>query len=401
MDNRTASTRMNIFILLFMVSLSFGSLAQFMILPGVRIYAHDGILVLLILWMIRQGIPEKGGTLMKYIAAFVGVGVLSLLANAHRFSYADTLLSSLYLLRWTLYALLYVIVLSSSRRLIWLGGLYAMGVVVAGFGILQYVAYPDLRNALYLGWDPHFQRLFSTLLDPNFTGILLGLTFFLGLAYWKNKAPNHWLYLSQILLFVALLLTYSRGSYLAFITGCTVWSIIKKRWHALAVGIAICVLAVFLLPKGGEGRDLFRTVSTVARFGSWAEGARLFAASPIIGNGFNTLRLLRGEPVISGEIPSHSSGGFDSSLLVVLATTGVIGGIIYVGMLGSMARIGRDALRRGSELGAIYLSALSGILVHSVFVNSLFYPWVMIWVWVVSAECEKDITSNTSQGVRR
>ena len=47
--------------------------------------------------------------------------------------------------------------------------------------------YPDLRNLWYLGWDPHYYRVFATLLDPNYVGILLVLTIFVWIYIWVNN----------------------------------------------------------------------------------------------------------------------------------------------------------------------------------------------------------------------
>ncbi len=115
---------------------------------------------------------------------------------------------------------------------LWLKGLYAVGVGLGLIGLIQFFMYPDLRNLMYLGWDPHYYRLFSTLLDPNYMGLLLVFTLLMGFGIFTKK-HSVWIIAGQLVTFVALLLTYSRSSFLALGAAIVVWTLIRKNWKLI------------------------------------------------------------------------------------------------------------------------------------------------------------------------
>lgn len=258
-----------------------------------------------------------------------------------------------YVIRWLLYAALYWV--SADRIIVpkvWQKTLVFSGIGIALLGFVQYALYPDLRNLYYLGWDPHYQRLFSTLLDPNFAGIILALTSLLLLA----RRNLFWFGVT----FIAFVLTYSRSSYLAFLVGLVVWGILSKRKTVVALVISGLVVMIAVLPKTGEGRNILRTVSSFARIDSARYAISRIAEKPILGHGFRP----------------HAR--VDTSLLFVAESTGFVGLVVYVWLL--------MGLWKTREIRP-YLAA---ILVHSLFVNSLFYPWVMVWLWIITGVVERE-----------
>lgn len=244
-----------------------------------------------------------------------------------------------YIIRWLLYAALYWVTVDMKV-------LVFSGVGIAFLGYVQYFLYPDLRNLYYLGWDPHYQRLFSTLLDPNFTGIILGLTSLLLLT----RRNLFWFGVT----FIALVLTYSRSSYVAFLVGLIVWGVQSRRKALVACVVSVLIVMVAVLPKTGEGRNLLRTVSSFARIDSANYAISRIQEKPLLGHGF------------------RPHAGIDTSLLFVAESTGIIGLVVYAWLL--------MGLWKTKEMRP-YLAA---ILVHSLFVNSLFYPWVMVWMWIMA-----------------
>ncbi|MEK7542910.1 MAG: hypothetical protein AAB503_01210, partial [Patescibacteria group bacterium] len=55
--------------------------------------------------------------------------------------------------------------------------LIIVSILVAIFGWLQYLFFPDLRVLKYVGWDDHLYRLTGSFLDPGFSAIILVLGF--------------------------------------------------------------------------------------------------------------------------------------------------------------------------------------------------------------------------------
>lgn len=320
-----------LFPLLFL-SMAFGQLQRF----G-PIYLHD--LILAVILLVNR--PKISRPVLYFaLAAFVSLIFSGFKPGGE------------YLVRFLAYSLL--LGLKVERRYL----LFFSG-AIAGLGWLQYLLLPDTRFLLALNWDDHYYRLISTLFDPNFTGIVLVLG--LVLVYFSYPR-SWWLYLLHL---SALLLTYSRSSYLALLAVAVAIAWMQKKFKLLLLTVFILLIAVPFLPRpGGEGVKLERLFSIEQRLDSYREGISLWQKGPVFGLGFNTLRYYRGDP------DSHAAAGLDSSLLFVLATTGAVGLLAYLNLL--------RFLWQKSLLLRVSLVAL---LAHSLFVNSLFYPFVMIWLF--------------------
>jgi len=337
-------TKLLIYFLFFI--LPFGQLER---LPNLPIYLHDLIILLLII------LNLKFLKLPRSIWLFVSACLLSLIINLFRFGFSEIIFSFLYLVRWLAYACLLPIYQHNKLNLKPL--LKYLCLALAVLGLLQYLFIPDIRFLASLNWDDHYYRLISTVFDPNF----LGLIFVLGLILFNLKI------LPSLILLIALLLTYSRSSYLALIVVGFYLALIKKQLKIFIFAFFALIFALYLLPRpGGEGVKLERWFSVESRLANYREGFGLWQKSPVFGLGFNTLRYFRNDPI------SHAAAGLDSSLLFVLTTTGVIGLLAYLNLLKSF----------WSSSLLVKLS-LVAILVHSLFQNSLFYPLIMIWLWSV------------------
>jgi len=250
---------------------------------------------------------------------------------------------------------------------------------------LQFFLYPDLRNLMYLGWDPHYYRLFSTLLDPNFAGIIFVFTVFLG-CYMYLQKKSKWILGISLIPFVALVLTFSRSSYLAFFIGSLAFAILEKKWKQFVTGFVLFVVLFFAIPN--PGRDFLhmdRMVTSIARIENWQESLTLIQKSPIFGYGFNTLRYVQEKPTAIDTV-SHAGAGVDDSFLFLLATTGILGFGMYLWLLVSIVRFAfRITAFFGDArvFGHTVLATMISVCIHSQFVNSLFFPQVMIWMWIL------------------
>lgn len=324
-----------LFPLLFL-SMAFGQLERL----G-PVYLHD--LILAVILLVNR--PK----ISRPVLYFALAGFVSLILSGFK-------PGGEYLVRFLAYSLL--LGLKAERRYL----LFFSG-AIASLGWLQYLLLPDTRFLLALNWDDHYYRLISTLFDPNFTGIILVL----GLVLTYFSYPRSWrLYLLHL---SALLLTYSRSSYLALLAAALFLALIKKKLKLFLLGFSALSLVLLALPRpGGEGVKLERVFSIEQRFDSYREGVSLWLKSPIFGLGFNTLRYYRSDPI------SHAAAGLDSSLLFVLVTTGAVGLLAYLNLL--------KFLWQKSLLLRVSLIAL---LVHSLFVNSLFYAFTLIWLFSLAS----------------
>lgn len=256
--------------------------------------------------------------------------------------------------------------------------LIAVILATAVLGWVQYLFLSDIRSFVVWGWDDHLNRLLSTHLDAGFTSILLVFGYVLSMqGYIFTKRKKYLLF--SIFLFVTLLLTYSRAGYISFLVA-NVLVFGSRKFKYLIFALCILMLGIFLLPKAeGEGVNLLRIVSIQARVENYKEGFKILKASPLFGVGYNNICLFRDSSQV------NSCSGLDSSLLLVLATTGVVGFFTFVSLLHKMwSSVGE------SMYAPAFKTCLVALLFHSVFLNSLFYPWVLGWILVLYAIAYKE-----------
>lgn len=336
-----------------------------------------GLVVIWLIGQIGRKKPKVFPRLTKPILFFIGAGIISLLVNSFRLSQRELFVSGLYLIRWVVYAGVYFVVYDLTRfqsfkvsrfktGLIW------DGVLAAIFGLFQYFLYPDLRNLSYLGWDPHKLRAFGTFLDPNFLGIILVLTIILIVFRGKINFIN---IINFIIVYITLALTYSRASYLAYLIGIGVISLIRKTprlfWAALIIGL----MTILMLPKiEGEGGKLERQYTINSRILNWQQSLSIFKDYPFFGVGFNSYRYAQKDYGFLKEEGSHAGAGADSSLLFVLATTGIVGITAYGYLIYKIYK---------NHKNYMIWASLTAVIIHSFFNNTLFYPAVMLWIWVL------------------
>ena len=334
--------------------------------------------------------------------SFAAVGGGSALLAIPRFGLTpgQAVFSLAYLARWCVYFSLYVAVSNFVRHedvhRVW-GALQRCVLAFAAFGIVQAALLPDFAqivypdSATYLDWDPQGHRLVSTFLDPNFAGafIVLALLVLLGqVAFGVRVAP--W---KLVLLVAATLLTLSRSSVLALVVGSMIIALVRGNSRRLArLGALVAMLLLPALPSvlayAATYNKLQFDESALTRVITWTRAIQVLGDHPIIGVGFNTFGFVQ-EVVYRQKIWGTSAFGLDGGLLFIAVMTGLVGVSFYVAMVGSVIararRVWRDprwsAADRGLCLGVAAGSV--ALLVHSIFLNSLLYPFLMETEWVL------------------
>lgn len=236
-------------------------------------------------------------------------------------------------------------------------------IVVIVFGFIQYFFWPDLTLLDSLNWDPHLFRLTSSFLDPAFTGLIL-LLFLTELFLKPDKK------LTKLLLiptYLSLSLTYSRATFLSLLLTSAFISRQLKKPKIFFFSLFLILATFLVLPRlPGEGTKLERTSSIKAKIENYQEGIQVFLRRPLIGHGYNTLYFVRR----ISQPQSHANFGFDSSLLTILATTGILGFLLFSSALKKIF------LSRSLAWQSLFLATLF----HSFFSNSLLYPWVLFYL---------------------
>jgi hypothetical protein len=344
--------------------------------------------IFLILWVILKF--EKP-LVYKQIVRFATILVFSSIMSLTLFGLKPILPGLLYLLR-ILSFISFFLILSDyfnhqvKKELI-IKSLMVVGIVVALLGWMQYVFVPYFGAFRVWGWDDHLYRLVGSFLDPAFTGIILVLSFIISLVFYFNKKRNIFAFLS-IIFVISVLFTYSRASYLALFGGFFAWSLLMGKYKYFILIFISLVFLILLLPRpGGAGTQLERTFSISDRLRNYAETAEIVKTYPVFGVGYNNFCLARRNILNDQDTFSHSCSGSDSSLLLVIATTGVVGLLIFINMI---MRFIKNTER--NVYGLIFLVSITSVFIHSLFVNSLFYPWVMGWLAILAATCQNRST---------
>jgi len=375
------------------------------------------ILALLVVWIYDKFHNDRVlrvGRLGRAVTLFWAVLLVTFLFNGFRADWHEMISAGAYLARYTVYLTLPLIAYDllereAKRRFskLLFGALVAAMLLICILGFLQLIFFPnflDLGMDVW-GWDPHIGRLVSTWLDPNYVGgflaFALSVLFAVALSFrQKRDRRMFWILAGAGAIgFFALYLTYSRSALLTFLVSVGILSFLKSR-KLLAAVLILLLLGFGLSARVRErtadawdsgkaflGLDSQRPLDPTAqlRVRSWENAVEIIGDHPFIGIGYNRYKAeynRRGFGLLS----DHASGGSDSSLLTIWATSGFVGLLSFL-WIGFMAVV--VALRRSwkkadlrSYIDAGLLAGFGGMMIHSIFVNSLLYPLIMVYLLV-------------------
>jgi O-antigen ligase len=335
--------------------------------------------------------------------AFAGVAALSTALAVPRFGLTgfEFMASIAYLARWLVYFGIYLIVINFVRyrdvERLW-RTFESMVLVFAAFGILQSIFLPGFAQIVYpesaigLDWDHQGRRLVSTFLDPNFAGALILMPLLVLVARLSFGAPvARW---KLILLIAALLLTVSRSSFVALVAAGVLIVVARGvQKQLLKLAAVLLILLVPALPMIIQFAASFNKFSVdpsaMTRVISWLLALEILADNPVIGIGFNTFGFVR--EMYGSAASGRASFTLDGGLLFIAVMTGLLGLLVYSAMLFLLIRRCRrlwmDATAtpesRGLGLGVAAVTV--ALVVHSVFLNSLLFPFLMEPLWILWA----------------
>ncbi|OGD94905.1 hypothetical protein A3F02_03800 [Candidatus Curtissbacteria bacterium RIFCSPHIGHO2_12_FULL_38_9b] len=317
---------------------------------------------------------------------FCIIALASAILALEIFSTVEIITSLYFLVRFIAYFLVSIViynVVSKGEIIKWLNVFLIIGSVFIVFGFFQFIFFPDLTVLTFYGWDPHQNRLVSTVLDPNFAGGILIFISAVSVSLFLYFKKFQYLIIF-IISFAGIILTFSRSSYLAFITLIIIIGFIKSP--KLLIITFLIFLTAFLTIGQVKSRligALTLDDTALARIKSWQNSLVIFRDNPIIGVGFNTYRLTQARyGLFTYDDPQggHSGAGVDSSILLVAVTTGILGLFFYLVLILSIIKLSFHNIR-SNTLNLAFFSSLIGIIIHSQFVNSLFFPQIMLLIW--------------------
>jgi len=371
------------------------------------------------------------------IIFFITAAIASLIFALPSLGAGKVLIASLYLARWILYAMIIFAVSlfpdkdKTKKSIFWAIIISATILSLAGF--IQLIVYPDFANMVKFGWDPHRGRLLSTWFDPNLLAgyFIVAMGFLAAKALsqfsifnsqfsindqfsifkkslkidhwkfnenWKLEIKNFALLFFVAVSYLAIVLTYSRSGYLALAIIFLVLFLcsplldkdgVRRRflWKFFFLGIIVAIATLLIFPRSYQRMQgaVEVDVTSQMRIDSWKDTDDIIKKHPIFGVGFNALQWQW-----NIDRPDHAKSGSDSSLLTIWATTGILGLAAYLwvfwSILAKQFRVFKsdcDISEKTFSIGVF--AAVIGILVHSMFVNSLLYPHIMLVIWVFVA----------------
>lgn len=300
------------------------------------------------------------------------------------FTPKEVIAGSLFLLRLFLYLSIPLVVLNSLRKdqvRQYVELIIFVGIIFTFLGFLQFFAFPNISSLAAYGWDPHINRLVSTTLDPNYTGMILAIFLSLTLSSFLYNGQKKYLALT-VFFTLALLLTFSRSSYIALVVSMFTISAVKSP-KIILIPLSIFIISFLFIPVAKERIIGALTIDKTSRsrIESWQNALQIISDYPYFGVGFNNYRSAQARYGFfqDNSLGGHSGAGSDSSLLFTTATTGFFGLVLYLGWLTGVLKIATFGIRK-NFLALSAVSSFFALLVHSLFVNSLYFPQIMLLI---------------------
>jgi putative inorganic carbon (hco3(-)) transporter len=345
-----------------------------------------GIIFLIYAPLFKKSIKVPPKIFLPAILFILAASSSTILA-VDNFSKEEIIIASLFLVRFAFYFLITIVfynVVKKREVIRWINSFLLTGFIFIVIGLTQFVIFPDISFLIDYGWDPHQARVVSTLLDPNFSGGIFTILIAFSIALYLYQKKSIYLALTAFSFF-ALILTFSRSSYLSAVAVVLTIGILKSP-KVIIISLAVGLITFLLIPQARSriiGAVTFDETAR-ARLISWQNAITIFKYHPLFGVGFNTYRFAQSQYgfFASGDLGGHSGAGTDSSILLVAATTGIFGLSFYIFFLISIFAIFVKKARE-SFLHLASLASFMGLLVHSQFVNSLFFPQIMLLLFFI------------------
>ena len=273
-------------------------------------------------------------------------------------------------------------------------------IVVCIIGFVQLIFFPkayDFYEIFYnLGVyfpnaDPHVGRLISTYFDPNYLAACLLIPTIITLIYWDKYNEKKY-FIKFLIISLTIILTVSRSGLLGYVITVFLFTLSglkleqgKLKYNKKTIILFLSIMIMFVISlKSGNVRVVNRITNSVSdkstyyRFDNWEYSMDIIKDNSLIGVGYNligtysdvNLDIKRGESVKYGS---------DSSLLLIMMTTGIIG-FIYFAIITLKYIIKNIRLRKKDIVYLISPIILISALISCNFNNVLFYT---LWMFPV------------------
>lgn len=353
---------LNLFIIIlpyhYMVICVFGKNIPF--IRGWKEVLIFGMLILDIIMHIKKKERYKLSKIDMISILFLFVLVIYILLSDNK--YSALYMARVYFLPLLLVPIVSHIKIDKSQFKIMLHAIAINSIVLCVWGIIQSIflgdkflinigydhyfnvnlGYERLQPAFYISGIIRFQRLVSTFVAPNTCGMYLAIIFTLLLYFHKKAEMNKKLFYSSIgILSIAILLTFSRSTWLALALSVIIYIIknikfTKKTIKHIIIGFFVIILLILLIDalilKGtifNIGTHLiyntlsFKDSSMIGHIDSLKESVETFTKNVFgLGLGENGPRAM-------GLSENGKANLTESSYFLILYDVGIIGFIVY------------------------------------------------------------------------
>lgn len=381
----------SIFLFLFLVVFPFGQIVRFkfnVLGISVPLLPIDIVVGCAAIYSLVRRLPRP--KILKYVLNFLWIAGFSFLFSVFIFKTPYLVYGLFYLVRLTAYVFFFVYVWNFvkdrvTNRSLLTNSLLGVSIASALFGWVQFFMIPDIKAFFVYGWDIHLFRLVGTFLDPTFLGLIIVFGLVLSINRFIDSRNKKILFVILFLL-ISLAFTYSRASYLAFFAAALLIGYREKLLKKILLVIFGLTVLIFLLPTAkNHSIELFRSFSVLARIDNYKNTLHISSKSPLFGIGYDNMCIAYQKYIGIQDFSSHACSGSDSSLLFILATTGIVGLLIFISTALNITKtIGE------SGEGKIFKGCLLALFVHSIFSNSIFFPWIMGYMFILLAVSIKE-----------
>jgi O-antigen ligase len=264
-------------------------------------------------------------------------------------------------------------------------------------GVMLYVLLPNFAAFANFGWDPHIGRLSGSWLDPNYFGSFIAILVVAAIGKERSVAAAwRWPLIATVVMgSVALWFTVSRSALLTLLVGFAVvfwFSSIRSKVLMIIIAAVLLIIPGRLQDRvadsasfvdagtsGATQEQLIEADPTAnARQVSWTTALSIFAKQPVTGSGYGYYEQAA---IRNGLIESTTRGtaSSDSSILTILATTGIVGLAAFIWLV--WVFIFSLWSKRSNYFG-LALATLCALIVGSTFNNLWLYP-LFFPLWII------------------
>lgn len=251
-----------------------------------------------------------------------------------------------------------------------------IGAIMQGLvGIAQYTINADFGLGIFTVGD--LRRVTGTLGWPNTLGAYAGSLFMIAFVLWISSEKFKWLWVSCMTCLMLLILSYSRGAWIATCIALAIGSILLWRGHLInfkaltKIGILLCGEVIILM---GSINSIVARIDSISPESSAIDvriklnqiAVNIITTHPLLGVGLNNYMQVMTDYDITG-ITSSVHEPVHNVFLLIGAETGLIGLALFLMLIGAVLLTCWHVYKQGNHLlRVIAIGIISTIAILSI-----------------------------------